>query len=59
VTTQIAVIAVAVAAVGILLYISWAFRRMPKPFHYGTCAIIALLHDELVALGFSPYSVAY
>ncbi len=50
-TTQNATIAVAVAAVGILLYITWAFRRMPKPFHYGTCAIIALLHDALVALG--------
>ncbi len=50
-TTQNAAIAIAVAAVGILLYITWAFRRMPKPFHYGTCAIIALLHDALVALG--------
>ncbi|GAH36194.1 unnamed protein product, partial [marine sediment metagenome] len=36
---------------GILLYVTWAFRRMPKPFHYGTCAIIALTHDALVALG--------
>jgi len=50
-TAQNAAIAVAVAAVGILLYITWAFRRMPKPFHYGTCAIVALLHDALVALG--------
>jgi preprotein translocase subunit SecF len=37
--------------VGILLYISWAFRKMPRPFHYGTCAIIALVHDVLVMLG--------
>ena len=50
-TTRNAAIAVAVAAVGILLYITWAFRRMPKPFYYGTFAIIALLHDALVALG--------
>ncbi len=50
-TAQNAAIAVAVAAIGILLYITWAFRRMPKPFHYGTCAIIALTHDALVALG--------
>jgi len=50
-TARNAAIAVAVAAVGILIYITWAFRRMPKPFHYGTCAIIALLHDALVALG--------
>jgi preprotein translocase subunit SecF len=50
-TVRTAVIAVAVAALGILLYVTWAFRRMPKPFHYGTCAIIALIHDALVALG--------
>ncbi len=50
-TVRVAAIAIVVAAVGILLYITWAFRRMPKPFHYGTCAIIALLHDALVALG--------
>ncbi|MFC1860427.1 protein translocase subunit SecF [Chloroflexota bacterium] len=50
-TTRNAAIAVAVAAVGILLYITWAFRRMPNPFHYGTCAVVALLHDALVALG--------
>ena len=39
------------AAIGVLLYVTWAFRRMPKPFHYGTCAIIALVHDALVVLG--------
>lgn len=50
-TAKNAGIAVAVAALGILLYVTWAFRRMPKPFHYGTCAIIALLHDLLVVLG--------
>jgi preprotein translocase subunit SecF len=46
-----AIIAVAVAAVGILLYVTWAFRRMPRPFHYGTCAIIALVHDALLVMG--------
>jgi len=50
-TAQNAAIAVAVAAIGILLYVTWAFRRMPNPFRYGTCAIIALTHDTLVALG--------
>ncbi len=50
-TVRTAVIAVAVAALGILFYVTWAFRRMPKPFHYGTCAIIALTHDAVVALG--------
>jgi preprotein translocase subunit SecF len=50
-TAHNAAIAVAVAAVGILLYVTWAFRRMPKPLHYGTCAIIALVHDALIAMG--------
>jgi preprotein translocase subunit SecF len=50
-TMRTAAIAVVLAAIGILLYVTWAFRRMPKPFHYGTCAIIALMHDVLVALG--------
>ncbi|MFC1948414.1 protein translocase subunit SecF [Chloroflexota bacterium] len=50
-TTRNAGIAVAVATIGILLYIAWAFRRMPHPFHYGICAIIALVHDTLIALG--------
>ena len=50
-TARAAAIAVAIAAVGILLYITWAFRRMPHPFRYGTCAIIALAHDVLLVLG--------
>jgi preprotein translocase subunit SecF len=50
-TQHNAIIAVGVAAVGILLYITWAFRKMPKPFHYGVCAIIALVHDVVVVLG--------
>ena len=50
-TRNIAAIAVAVAVVGMLLYITWAFRRMPKPLRYGTCAVVALGHDVLVVLG--------
>jgi len=50
-TVRTAAIAIAIAAIGIMAYVTWAFRRMPKPFRYGTCAIIALLHDALVALG--------
>lgn len=50
-TTRNAGIAVGVATLGILLYIAWAFRRMPHPFHYGICAIVALVHDSVVALG--------
>lgn len=43
-------IAVAVAAIGILLYIAYAFRNLPNPFRYGTCAIIALVHDVLISI---------
>ncbi len=50
-TTRNALIAVGVATIGILLYIAWAFRRMPHPFRYGICSIIALVHDAVVALG--------
>ncbi len=47
-----AAIAVVIAAVAILIYISWAFRKLPKPFRYGTCAVIALIHDVLVVIAF-------
>lgn len=50
-TVRNAAIAVVVSAAGILLYITWAFRRMPKPFRYGSCAIGALLHDVVVIAG--------
>jgi len=49
--TQQAVIAVIVASVAILLYISFAFRTAPHPFRFGTAAVIAMLHDVLVVLG--------
>lgn len=50
-TVRNATIAVAVASVAILLYITWAFRQVPNPFRYGVAAIIALLHDVLVVVG--------
>jgi preprotein translocase subunit SecF len=46
-----AAIAVIVATVGILLYITWAFRRLVRPLRFGVCAIVALVHDVLVVLG--------
>ena len=50
-TGRNAAIAVTIAAVFMLFYIAWAFRRMPKPLRWGTCAIIALIHDVLVVIG--------
>jgi len=50
-TSRTTVIAVIIAAVGILLYMVWAFRRLPKALSFGTSAIIALLHDVLITAG--------
>jgi len=50
-TARNAVIAVIIAAVAMMLYIVWAFRRMPSPFRWGTCAIIALIHDVFIIVG--------
>ncbi len=46
-----AVFAVLLASVGILLYIAWAFRNTQNPLLYGTCALVAMLHDVLVVVG--------
>ncbi len=46
-----AAIAVLVAAVAILVYIAFAFRSVPKPFLYGACAVVAMLHDVVITLG--------
>ena len=43
--------AVGLAAIAILLYITYAFRGVPHAFRYGTAAIIAMLHDVFVTLG--------
>ena len=49
--TRAASIAVAVAAVFILLFIVFAFRKVPNAFRYGVCAIISMIHDILVTAG--------
>ncbi|RIK42228.1 MAG: protein translocase subunit SecF [Chloroflexi bacterium] len=46
-----AVIAIGLAAIGVLLYIAFAFRNTEKPLHYGVCAIIAMVHDIVFVLG--------
>ena len=43
--------AVLAAAVGIFLYLWWAFRNVPSPFRYGVAAIVALLHDVIIVVG--------
>ena len=44
-------VALAVAAVAILIYISLAFRRLPNPMLYGAAAIVALMHDVTIVAG--------
>jgi preprotein translocase subunit SecF len=48
---QNAIIAVAAASLGILLYIWYAFRRVKNSFRWGTAAVVALVHDALIVIG--------
>jgi preprotein translocase subunit SecF len=53
-TTANAIKAVILASILIVLYITWSFRKVPKPassFRFGICAIVALIHDVLVVVG--------
>lgn len=50
-TVRNAVIALAAASVFILLYIWYAFRRVPRAYRYGISAILTLIHDTLLVLG--------
>jgi preprotein translocase subunit SecF len=49
--TSRAAITIAMAAIGILAYITWAFRKIPQSYRYGIAAIVAMLHDILVVVG--------
>jgi preprotein translocase subunit SecF len=50
-TARNAGIAVIISAIGMLIYIAWAFRKMPRPFRWGMSAVIALLHDVVIMIG--------
>ena len=49
--TRTAAIAVAVAAIFILAFIIFSFRKVPNATRYGVCAIAAMIHDILVTVG--------
>jgi preprotein translocase subunit SecF len=49
--TQRAAIAITVAAILVVLFIIWSFRKVENAFRYGVCAILAMLHD--IAIIFS------
>lgn len=44
-------IAVILAIIGMLIYIAFAFRKMPSPFKYAVCAIAGLAFDIVITLG--------
>lgn len=49
-----AMVALLSACFMIILYITYAFRKIPKPassFRFGVCAIAALIHDVLLVVG--------
>ena len=46
--------ALGMALIAIVLYIAYAFRKVPKrvsPWKFGFCAIVALVHDVTITLG--------
>ena len=52
--TQNAIKAIILASVLVVVYISWVFRKVPKPassIRFGVSTVIALFHDILVVLG--------
>ncbi len=49
--TRTALIAVFMASVVILGFITWAFRNVSHPVRFGVAAIVAMLHDVLVTMG--------
>ncbi|QQR93687.1 protein translocase subunit SecF [bacterium] len=49
-----AMTAIFIASAGIVLYLTYTFREVPKPFNsfqFGISAILALLHDALIVIG--------
>ncbi len=44
-------LALLVASVFILIYIWYAFRRVPRAYRYGVAAVVTLIHDTVIVLG--------
>ncbi len=49
--TRNAAIAVVVAAVAILVFVTFAFWNVPSPVRYGAATILALGHDVVITMG--------
>lgn len=52
VTTR-GIFAIAIAAIGVVVYIYFAFRGIPHSLRYGICAILAMIHDVLLVISIS------
>jgi len=50
--TRAAGLAVLVAALVIVVFMWFSFRRVPNAFRYGVCTIAGMLHNLLIAFGF-------
>jgi len=50
-TATTALVATVVASLGIMIFIWWSFRKAEHSFRYSVCAIVAMIHDVLVAAG--------
>ncbi len=50
-TASTALLATVVASLAIMIFIWWSFRKAEHSFRYSVCAIIAMIHDVLVAAG--------
>lgn len=49
------ILAVVLASLAIIIYIAYAFRKVPRPlssWKFGACAVVALIHDLLITTGF-------
>jgi len=51
--TQRAAVAVGIAALAVVLYITFAFRGITNAFRYGICGILAMFHDVLIVVSLS------
>lgn len=52
--TNKSILAVIFASIGIILYIAYSFRKVPKPlssWKFGVLAVVALIHDLIITAG--------
>ncbi len=54
-----ALLAVAIAAIAVVIYITFAFRGVQHAFRYGICAIIAMVHDVLIVIALTGYGSTF